>query len=82
MDARKKQVKTGKDKSPFMRREEAITSKAFKAVDKSVKAVAKDTNKTRRKTTKSRIVGETVKKEKPISNLKKDMKKSMRSGCY
>ena len=40
-------------------------------VDKSVKPVAKDTNKTRRKTTKARIVGETVPKEKPTSSLKK-----------
>lgn len=48
MDARKKQIKTGKDKNPYMRREEKVTAKAFKAVAKSVKPVAKDTNKTRR----------------------------------
>jgi hypothetical protein len=55
-------------------------SKAFKSVEKSVKPVAKDTNKTRRKETKSRIVGETVKKVKPTSNLKKVMKKPIKTG--
>lgn len=77
MDGSKKSVKSGKDKSPYLRREEKDTSKAFKLVARSVKPVAKDTNKTRRKTTKARIVGDTVKKEKPMSNLKRDMKKPM-----
>lgn len=77
MDGNKKSVKGGKDKSPYLRREEKDTSKAFKSVERSVKPVAKDTNKTRRKTTKARIVGDTVKKEKPMSNLKRDMKKPM-----
>ena len=82
MDIRKsKKTSVKHDKSPYNRRGEKITDKAFKSVEKSVKPVAKDTNKTRRKTTKARIVGETVKKEKPISNLKKDMKKSMRGKC-
>jgi len=81
MDDRKKSSKTGKNKSPFLRREEKDTAKAFKSVNKSVKPVAKDTNKTRRKTTKSRIVGDTVKKEKPVSHLKRDMKKPMKKDC-
>jgi hypothetical protein len=36
------------DKSPYMRHSEKVTKKAFKSVEKSVKPVAKDTNKTRR----------------------------------
>ncbi len=36
------------DRSPYERRSEKVTSDGFKAVDKSVKPVAKDTNKTRR----------------------------------
>ena len=36
------------DKSPYKRHEEKVTKKAFKSVEKSVKPVAKDTNKTRR----------------------------------
>lgn len=43
----KKTIK-GRDKNPYMRREEKDTSRAFKSVSKSVKPVAKDTNKTRR----------------------------------
>jgi len=75
MDNRKPK-KSGKvDKDPYDRRGEKVTDKAFKSVERGVKPVAKDTNKTRRKTTRARIVGETVKTEKPKSNLKKDMKK-------
>jgi hypothetical protein len=37
-----------KDKNPLDRRSEKVTEKAFKSVSKSVKPVAKDTNKTRR----------------------------------
>lgn len=37
-----------KDENPFDRRSEKVTKKAFKSVTKSVKPVAKDTNKTRR----------------------------------
>lgn len=78
MDGRKKQVKNGKDKSPYMRREEKDSAKAFKSVAKSVKPVAKDTNKTRRKETKARKIGENAKKvEKPGSTLKRDMKRPM-----
>lgn len=41
-----------KDKNPLDRRSEKVTDKAFKSVAKSVKPVAKDTNKTRRKMVK------------------------------
>lgn len=76
MDSRKSKKSTPKsDLNPYDRREEKITSKAFKSVEKSVKPVAKDTNKTRRKITKKRIVGQTVPTVKPKSNLKKDMSK-------
>jgi hypothetical protein len=76
MDDRKKQIKAGKDKSPYLRREQKDTKKAFKSVEKSVNPVAKDTNKTRRKETKARIIGVNAKKvEKPNSTLKRDMKK-------
>jgi hypothetical protein len=82
MDMRKPKKSTAKlDKSPYDRRGEKITSKAFKSVEKSVKPVAKDTNKTRRKTTKARIVGDTVPTEKPRSNLKKVLSKTMRVKC-
>jgi len=71
------------DKSPYNRREEASMGKAFKSVEKGVKPVAKDTNKTRRKVTRARIVGETVKKVKPAPNrdLKKVMKKPIKTDC-
>ena len=70
---RRKTRASGLDKDPYDRREEKVTKKAFKSVEKSVKPVAKDTNKTRRKETKARIVGDTVPAVKPKSNLKKDM---------
>ncbi len=66
------------DKNPYDRRAEKDTKKAFKSVEKGVKPVAKDTNKTRRKTTRARIVGETVKTEKPAANLKKAVKKGFK----
>jgi predicted nucleic acid-binding Zn-ribbon protein len=81
MDGRKKQVKVGKDKSPYLRREEKDTDKAFKSVGKSVKPVAKDTNKTRRKETKARKVGDTVKSEKPVVSLKKALSKASKRCC-
>lgn len=74
MDNRKPKAAAKIDKSPYDRRGEKITDKAFKSVNKSVKPVAKDTNKTRRKTTRVRIVGETVPTEKPRSNLRKVLK--------
>ena len=43
---RKPKASAKLDKSPYNRRGEKITDKAFKSVDKSVKPVAKDTNKT------------------------------------
>lgn len=66
------------DKSPYMRETEAKTIKAFKGVEKSVKPVARDTNKTRRTATKARKVGVTVKKELPVSSQKK---KAMKEKC-
>jgi hypothetical protein len=48
MDRKGKKAKSVAVKSPYDRREEAITEKAFKSTEKSVKPVAKDTNKTRR----------------------------------
>jgi hypothetical protein len=78
MDTRPGKRKALEDASPYNRRAEKDTKKAFKAVGKSVKPVAKDTNKTRRVTTKKRIVGETVKNVKPVSNLKKDMKRPIK----
>ena len=47
MDGKKRKNKAV-DKNPYDRREDKVTSKAFKSVTKSVKPVAKDTNKTRR----------------------------------
>jgi len=80
MDYRPKKADAKLDKSPYNRREEKGMDKAFKSVQQGVKPVAKDTNKTRRKETTSRLVGETVKKVKPTSNLKKVMKKPIKSG--
>lgn len=45
------------DKSPYNRRAEKDDKKAFKSVNKSVKPVAKDTNKTRRKMVKPTAEG-------------------------
>lgn len=61
--------------APYDKRGRKLKDKAIASTEKSVKPVAKDTNKTRRKETKSRIVSNTVSDTKPISNLKKDMKK-------
>lgn len=47
-NGRKKSGGKGLDKDPYDRREEKVTKKGFKSVEKSVKPVAKDTNKTRR----------------------------------
>jgi hypothetical protein len=80
---RERTKKAGKslDKSPYDRHEEKVTNKAFKSVEKSVKPVAKDTNKTRRKETMARKEAKTVASVKPKSNLKKDMHKSMKGKC-
>lgn len=80
MDIRPKKSPAKIDKSPYDRREEASRNKAFKSIERGVKPVAKDTNKTRRKTTRERIVGETVKKELPSTNMKKDMKRPIKTG--
>jgi len=80
MDRRPKKANAALDKSPYNRREEASMNKAFKSTEKGVKPVAKDTNKTRRKTTRERIVGETVKTVKPAANLKRVMKKPIKVG--
>lgn len=68
------------DKSPYNRREEESMGKAFKSVERGVKPVAKDTNKTRRKTTRERTVGATVKKVKPAPDIEKVMKKTIKTG--
>jgi len=51
-----------RDKNPLNRRTEAVDAKGFKAVTKSVKPVAKDTNKTRRPKMKA---GEQIATESP-----------------
>ena len=61
--------------NPYNKREDKVAKKAFSATEKGVKPVAKDTNKTRRKETKARLVGPTVKTERPHSSLKKTMRK-------
>ncbi len=48
MDKKSKKSDAKLDKSPYLRRSEKVTEKAFKSVAKSVKPVAEDTNKTRR----------------------------------
>ncbi len=63
--------------NPYDKREVADKKKAFASTKRTIAPVAKDTNKTRRKETRARLVGETVKTEKPKSNLKKDMKRPM-----
>ena len=65
--------------SPYNKREDKNAKKAFAGTEKGVKPVSKDTNKTRRKETKARIVGETEKKAMPSSNLKGDMKKKIKT---
>ncbi len=64
--------------SPYHKREQGISNGAFKKNSKAVAPVAKDTNKTRRKETRARIIGETVSNVKPKSNLRKDMKKPIK----
>ena len=80
MDMGKHKKGSAIDKDPYDRRGERVTAKAFKSVERGVKPVAKDTNKTRRKTTRARTVGETVKAEKPTSNIKKVMRKPINTG--
>ena len=66
------------DKNPYDRHSEAVTKKAFKSVERGVKPVVRDTNKTRRQTTKKRTVGITVKTERPAANLKAAVKKGFK----
>lgn len=68
--------------SPYNKREVASAKKAIASTKKSVKPVAKDTNKTRRKETKARITGPTVADAKPMTNLKKDMKRPISTKGY
>ena len=76
-NARKKSI----DEDPYDRHEEKVTKKAFKSVEKSVKPVAKDTNKTRRTETRARIVGDTVSNVEPRANLKAVLKKITNKYC-
>jgi hypothetical protein len=58
MDTRpRKGAQKGLDKSPYNRRGAAVTKKGFEEVGKSIKPVAKDTNKMRRKTVKPTVQG-------------------------
>lgn len=74
-----KRSRSKEDKNPYDRREEKDTAKAFKSVERGVKPVARDTNKTRRTETKARKVGATVKKEEPVSGKNK---KTTSRGMY
>lgn len=47
-----RRIRNSEDKNPYNRRSEKITNRAFQSVAKSVRPVAKDTNKTRRKMVK------------------------------
>jgi hypothetical protein len=81
MDRKPKKSEAKLDKDPYSRRSEKITDKAFKSVEKSVKPVAKDTNKTRRAPSRKRLVGDTVPNVKPTSNLKKVLQKAIKVKC-
>lgn len=73
---RSKEPKGNKmEKSPYNRHAEKDTKKAFKATAKSIKPVAKDTNKTRRHEAKPTAVGVKIpKKGCPTGKQMKDMK--------
>ncbi len=75
MDVTSRRGPQAKKAVPYNKREAKLEKSGVNSTEKGVKPVAKDTNKTRRKTTKKRITGETVAKVKPVSNLKKDLKK-------
>jgi len=57
MEMHKRKASKGQDRSPYNRHEDKAMDKAFKSVEKSVKPVAKDTNKTRRKMVKPTAEG-------------------------
>lgn len=78
MDIAPRKSKAKADKNPYDRRSEAITKKAFKSVATGVAPVARDTNKTRRKETKARIVGSTEITQRPAANLKKAVKRGFK----
>lgn len=63
---------------PYNKRESGDSKKAFASTKKTVKPVAKDTNKTRRKMVKPTKGAGIIKRVKPISNLKRDMKRPIR----
>lgn len=75
---RKKGDSKSLDRSPYNRHNEKVTEKGFKSVEKSVKPVAKDTNKTRRKMVKPTATG--VKMPKPGSPVQRKTKKGDCSG--
>lgn len=54
-----------KNVNPFNKKEEKNDAKSFKKTEKSVKPVAKDTNKTRRKSTLLPLKNAVKKKTKP-----------------
>lgn len=58
-------------KSPYNKREEANTDKAYKDANKSIKPVAKDTNKTRRKNTILPLKNKSTKDKVSIPKSKK-----------
>lgn len=57
MDANSRKEKKGEKALPYNRREQKVTKKAMASTEKSVKPVAKDTNKTRRKVVKPTAKG-------------------------
>ena len=67
---------------PYQKREVKDDKKAMASTNKSVKPVAKDTNKTRRKETMKRKEGPTVPDAKPKSRLKRDMKRPISTKGY
>ena len=72
-DATKDKAKGKSMESPYNKRERKDDKKAYKAVEKSVKPVAKDTNKTRRKMEKPTAEGK--KSFKPGNPMPKQRKK-------
>ncbi len=63
--AKSKKMPENGNVEPYQKREVKDDKKAMKSTNKSVKPVAKDTNKTRRSVKRSDITGPTVKAVKP-----------------
>jgi hypothetical protein len=63
--------------NPYNKREDKNNKKAFAETEKSVKSVAKDTNKTRRTETKKDRIGVTEKAATPKTRIKTDMKNNL-----